>query len=136
MKAPNKQQQRTVKPVTQIAAQLRASFASRCSGRCGKIWRCVMNDTWDTVFEDKVDGRDVRGEVYSEGGYKVSTTQKSDYDGKLSSDEGSLTIIPPSGAGTAIEIHADTLEELERDLVDDGEFSSDETREITKKFNA
>ncbi len=29
----NKQQQRTVKPVTQIAAQLRASFASRCAGR-------------------------------------------------------------------------------------------------------
>ena len=30
---PNKQQQRTVKPVTKIAAQLRASFASRCAGR-------------------------------------------------------------------------------------------------------
>jgi hypothetical protein len=29
----NKQQQRTVKPVTQIAMQLRASFASRCAGR-------------------------------------------------------------------------------------------------------
>lgn len=29
----NKQQQRTVKPVIQIAAQLRASFASRCAGR-------------------------------------------------------------------------------------------------------
>jgi len=29
----NKQQQRTVKPVTQIATQLRTSFASRCAGR-------------------------------------------------------------------------------------------------------
>lgn len=29
----NKQLQRTVKPVTQIAAQLRASFACRCAGR-------------------------------------------------------------------------------------------------------
>jgi len=30
---PYNQQQRTVKPVTQIAAQLRASFVSRCAGR-------------------------------------------------------------------------------------------------------
>ena len=38
--AVNKQQQRTVKPVTQIAAQLRASFASRCAGRyiSGRDW--------------------------------------------------------------------------------------------------
>ena len=33
MKKANKQQQRTVKPVTQIATQLRASFASRCARR-------------------------------------------------------------------------------------------------------
>jgi len=32
-KSPNKQQQRTVKPVTQFAAQILASFASRCAGR-------------------------------------------------------------------------------------------------------
>jgi len=31
--AHNQQQQWTVKPVTQIAAQLRASFASHCAGR-------------------------------------------------------------------------------------------------------
>lgn len=31
----NKQQQRTVKPVTQFASQIRASFASRCAGRYG-----------------------------------------------------------------------------------------------------
>lgn len=32
-KTASKQQQRTVKPVTQIAAQLPASCASRCAGR-------------------------------------------------------------------------------------------------------
>lgn len=38
----NKQQQRTVKPVTQIAAQLRASFASRCAGRY--VLRLVLKE--------------------------------------------------------------------------------------------
>ncbi len=33
--AHNKQQHRTGKPVTQIAAQLRASSATRCAGRYG-----------------------------------------------------------------------------------------------------
>jgi hypothetical protein len=42
MSSPNKQQQRTVKPITQIAAQLRASFASRCAGRYGYMEYRVM----------------------------------------------------------------------------------------------
>jgi len=33
MSSANKQQQRADKPVAQITAQLRASFASRCAGR-------------------------------------------------------------------------------------------------------
>jgi hypothetical protein len=38
----NKQQHRTVKPVTQIAAQLRASSAIRCAGR----YVLTRNQVW------------------------------------------------------------------------------------------
>ncbi|MCK2149441.1 hypothetical protein MYE70_10220 [Marinobacter alexandrii] len=94
-----------------------------------------MSDTWETVFEAEIDGRNVKGEVYSKGGYKVSTTQKSDYEGHISSDDGSTIIIPPSAAGEPIEIDGESLDELERELVEDGEFSSSEAKKIVGKFN-
>ena len=48
--AVNKQQQRTVKPVTQIAAQLRAGFASPCAGRY--IWSSMgIIDKLSKIFK-------------------------------------------------------------------------------------
>ncbi len=94
-----------------------------------------MEDTWEAIFDVVINGRDVKGETYCEGGYRVSTTQKSDYEGYIGGDTGSTIIIPPSQAGTPIDIDAETLEELERTLVEDGEFSPDEAREIVDNFH-
>ncbi len=52
MSSPNKQQQRTVKPVTQIATQLRASFTSRCAGRYITWGNKHGTGTSKTVFDD------------------------------------------------------------------------------------
>ena len=94
-----------------------------------------MSDTWKTVFEAEIDGRNVKGEVFSEGGYKVSTTQKSDFEGQVSNDDAGTTIISPSAAGEPIEIDCETLDELAEDLVEHGEFSSEEAKDIIEKFD-
>ncbi len=93
-----------------------------------------MADSWTRVFHDTIGGRSVTGEIYDDGGYKVTTTQKSDHDGGVSGDKSSTIIISPSAAGTPIEIDADTLKELESKLVTDGDFSKEEAEKIVGKF--
>ena len=94
-----------------------------------------MASSWKQVFEVEVDGRPVKGEVYIEGGYRIKTTQKSDYDGEGFGDESSKVFMPPSAAGTPIEIEAETPEELKNDLISDGEFSNDDAEAIVAKFS-
>lgn len=93
-----------------------------------------MADSWEEIFEKEVDGRPVKGEVYDEGGYRVTTTQKSDYEGDVSGDESSTVIISPSAAGTKIKLEGETLEELEKELVEHGEFSDEEAKSIASMF--
>ena len=92
-----------------------------------------MADCWNHVFEDTVGDRPVKGEIYDEGGYKITTTQQKDFPGSVSNDEANTIIIPPTAAGTPIEIEAETLEDLEKDLVTEG-FSKDEAKAIVDKF--
>ena len=94
-----------------------------------------MVSSWKKVFEFEVDGRLVKGEVYIEGDYKISTTQKSDYEGEVFGDESSKVLMSPSAAGTPIEIEAETLEELKENLITDGEFSNEDAEAIVAKFN-
>lgn len=93
-----------------------------------------MADSWTKVFDDTVDERPVTGEIYDDGGYKVRTTQKSDNEGNVSRDESGTIIMPPSEAGSKIEIEADSLDELEQDIVNDGEFTAEQARNIADKF--
>jgi hypothetical protein len=93
-----------------------------------------MADSWTKVFDDTVDERPVTGEVYDEGGYKVRITQKSDYEGNVSKDESGTIIMPPSEGGSVIEIEANSLDELEQDLVNDGEFTAEQARNIAENF--
>ncbi|WP_376695905.1 hypothetical protein [Wenzhouxiangella sp. EGI_FJ10305] len=95
-----------------------------------------MTENWETVFEIQVDGRDVKGERLSEGGYKVSSTQKDDYPGNVSSEPGSHTIIPPSAAGTPFELDAENLAELEKQLVESKEFSPEQAKQIVETFDS
>ncbi len=93
-----------------------------------------MVDFWSKVFDASIGGRSVTGETYNEGGYKVRTTQKSDYEGSVSGDSSSTLIMPPTAAGTSMEIEAESLEELESELISDGEFTQNEANEIVDKF--
>ncbi len=93
-----------------------------------------MADSWSKIFEVTIGDRVVIGQTYDEGGYKVTTTQKSDDPGSVSGDQSSTVVIPPSAAGKKIEIDAETLSELEADLVSDGEFTAEEAEQITGKF--
>ena len=93
-----------------------------------------MTELWEEKFQTEVAGRSVKGEVYDEGGYKVTTTQKSDHEGKVSGDKSGTVIVPPSASGTSIEIDGETLEELENELVENGEFTREEAKKITSMF--
>ena len=95
-----------------------------------------MSDNWKTVFEKEVDGRSVKGTIYSEGGYKVRSTQKDDYPGNYSRDGNSHIFSNPSAAGTPFEVDAETLDELEKELIDCGEFTPDQAKEIVASFDA
>jgi hypothetical protein len=66
--------------------------------------------------------------------YRVTTTQKSDYEGNVFGDESSTTIIPPSAAGTKIQLDAETIEELEKELIEHGEFTHEEANSIASMF--
>lgn len=93
-----------------------------------------MADTWTQVFDDTLDGRSVTGEIYDEGGYKIRTTQKRDDEGSFSTDKSGTIIMPPSEAGTTIEIEAESLDELENNLVNEGEFSAEQASNIVDRF--
>ncbi|MBW1779072.1 MAG: hypothetical protein JRJ54_16045 [Deltaproteobacteria bacterium] len=93
-----------------------------------------MADLWKKLFETEVGGRPVKGDIYDEGGYKITTKQKSDYEGIISKDEFNTVIIPPADSGTPIEIDAETLDELERELIEHGEFSPEEAKAIVSMF--
>ncbi len=95
-----------------------------------------MADLWTNVFTDSADGRLVTGETYDEGGYKITTTQKTDNNGEASRNDYGTTIIAPSEAGRPIEIDADSLIELEQKLVSEGEFSKNDAKKIANKFSA
>lgn len=94
-----------------------------------------MTSSWTEVFNVEVDGRPIKGEVYIEGEYKISTTQKNDYEGKIFGDESSKVFMPPSETGILIEIEAETLEELNKNLIAYGEFSEEDAKVIIEKFN-
>lgn len=93
-----------------------------------------MADSWTTIFDETYSSRSVTGEIYSDGCYKITTTQKTDLDGTVSGDRSSTVIVPPTAAGSAMEITADTLDELKAELVSYGEFSIEEANNIVERF--
>ena len=95
-----------------------------------------MTESWTKIFDDLIASRHVTGEIYGEGGYKISTTQKSKDDGSVSGDESSTVVVSPTEAGNPIEFHSETLEELEIDLVSDGEFSTKDAKSIVDRFRS
>jgi hypothetical protein len=78
---------------------------------------------WKEIFTKDVDGRKVVGSEHDDGGYRVSTTTASDYEGSVSGDESSTVIMPPVAAGSPVSIDGEDLEELRKNLIEEGEFS-------------
>jgi len=100
-----------------------------------------MSDAWRTVFNGIVSSREVTCQIYSEGGYRVLTTQAEDDPGSIQYDDDQSTrvhrqtmIVPPTAAGSAIAPEGETLEELRKDLIANG-FSDAAAEEIVKKYN-
>ena len=93
-----------------------------------------MVNTWNKVFDYEVGGRTLKGEIFDEGGYKISTTQKCDCEGKVVNDDCGTSIFPPSFVGSKIVIDSDTLENLEKELIEYGEFTAEEAKKIISKF--
>jgi hypothetical protein len=85
---------------------------------------------WTKIFKVEIDGRPVTGLKSEDGDFRVSTVQKSDSEPKVFGDDASIGILDPMPAGRPIDIDAATIDDLRRDLVDDGEFSEDQVREI------
>lgn len=101
-----------------------------------------MANAWKTVFKGFIAGREVDCQIYSEGGYKVVTTQTDDDPGSLQHDDDQSTrvhsqtmINSPTAAGTVIAPEGETLEELRKDLVANG-FSETAADEIVAKYKA
>jgi hypothetical protein len=94
-----------------------------------------MSSQWTTVFDGSFGGRDCKLQSYSEGGFKVITTQLCDEPGVFEADGSSTLIIPPTPAGREIHIEGETIEVLECNLVQDGGFSNDDAKSITSQFN-
>ncbi len=89
---------------------------------------------WTRIFTDTIDNRPVEGMEFSEGGLRVKTTQKDDFDGEAEwVDNSNFIAVPPMPAGTIIEIEADTKEELKRELIN-SDFSPEQAQEICDKF--
>jgi hypothetical protein len=94
-----------------------------------------MSSQWTTVFDGSFGGRDCKLQSYSEGGFKVITTQLCDEPGVFEADGSSTLIISPTPEGTEIHIEGETIEDLESNLVQDGGFSNDDAKSITSQFN-
>ena len=89
---------------------------------------------WKDIFTKEVEGRKVAGSEHNEGGYRVSTTTASDYEGKFEVDDTSTLHIPPVAAGSKVSIEGEDLGDLRKNLIEDGEFSEAAADEIVAAF--
>lgn len=94
-----------------------------------------MLGVWTTHFDGIVEGRTVTVQTYSDGGYRVKTTQDTDCDGTVFGDDSSTAIIPPIPKGTSIEIDEETIDEVRKQLAQEG-FSDSAIIEIVGHFPA
>lgn len=90
--------------------------------------------SWVEIFNTVIDNRDVKGWRYDGEDYRVDTTIKTSVGPKISGDQGQMVVMPAFSAGDPCQIDGATPEELRKNLVDDGEFTSDQAAEIIGLF--
>ena len=79
-----------------------------------------MCGSWTTHYKGQVEGRPVTVQTNSEGGYRVMTDQGADDEGTVFGDESSTVIISPTAAGSPIDIHEETIDEVRDQLNQEG----------------
>ena len=94
-----------------------------------------MSDTWTTHGTANVGGRLVEALTYSEGGFRVITTQKGDVVSEGYRDGDAVLIPTPIPDGTRLRLDGESLDELRGQVLENG-FSLDEAGEITSMFPA
>ena len=87
---------------------------------------------WTEVFDIDVGGRSEKGSTHDEGGYRITTTMKSDYIPPPSNTPG-ITIGIPYAAGDKIEWDEETLDE-HVEALRHVEFSDEEIETILGAF--
>ena len=92
-----------------------------------------MFGSWTTHHEAKVEGRPVTVQTHSEGGYRVKTDQGADDEGAVFRDESTIVVIPPTAAGRSIDIVGDTIDEVRKQLKQEG-FGEEAIAEIVGRF--
>ncbi|WP_180875066.1 hypothetical protein [Stenotrophomonas maltophilia] len=95
--------------------------------------RLLMSGTWITHHDGFVEERRVIVQTYSDGGYRVKTTQGEDDAGDVFGDDSSTLIIPPSSKGSPIDIDGETIDEVREQLTEEG-FSEEAITEIVGYF--
>lgn len=93
-----------------------------------------MNGTWTTHHTGNYEGRDVEVKTHSEGGYRISTTQAETVAGGVTSDGSTHVFGVTINAGDAIDIDGESIAEVSRALVEEGDFSAEAAGEIVKHF--
>lgn len=94
-----------------------------------------MPNLWRQVFKIKIGDRVVIGEIHQDGGFRVKTTTLKDEEGSAGWEtESDFVAIIPKIAGSPIEYEAESLEELQQDLLKEGDFTEDEINTIIQEF--
>lgn len=75
-----------------------------------------MSDSWNTHYDDEIEGRHVTVQTHADYGYKVTTNQGKDDDGTFEVASSSVTHVAPTSAERIVTIDEATIEALHTSL--------------------
>lgn len=93
-----------------------------------------MNGIWTTHATGVYEGRKVEVKTYSDGGYRVSTTQSETVLGDAMSDSSTHVFGVTINEGDRIDIEGESIAEVCAALVEEGGFTEQAANEIVKHF--
>jgi len=92
-----------------------------------------MFGQWEKLFEAVYDGRHIEVELYSEGGYKINTTENEDSVAGFDIDDMGMAVYAHGEKGRSITIEGETIAELDAELTQAG-FNTESTKAIIDKI--
>lgn len=76
--------------------------------------------SWKTIKKVKLPSRDAEIQENGDGDYRIRTTTSVEDDGLAEVDENSILIIPPTPAGSPVDIDVEDIATLPKDLEEVG----------------